>query len=83
MIDRHSRPSPRDGECNGELHTAQSQADIAGERISICVPSLREGHGAFQLFTEGDGLCDAMISSIEGSERDIGMVVFRRAILTP
>ncbi|MFH1340625.1 MAG: phosphatidylserine/phosphatidylglycerophosphate/cardiolipin synthase family protein [Pseudomonadota bacterium] len=73
MIDRHSRPSPPDGECDGELHTAQSQVDVADERASICVPSLHEGHGAFQLFTEGDELYDAMISSIEGAERDIEM----------
>jgi cardiolipin synthase len=47
--------------------------EIAGERAWFCLPSLREGHGAFQLFSEGDQLYDAMISTIESAQRDIGM----------
>lgn len=66
-------PNPPDDGCNSEVCTAQPHTDIAGERASICVPLLHEGHGTFQLFTEGDELYDAMISAIEGAERDIGM----------
>ena len=72
-MNRHGRPSPPDGDCNGGPRTARSRAEIAGERAWICVPSLHEGHGAFRLFTEGDELYDAMISAIEGAEHDIGM----------
>ncbi|HZP08287.1 phospholipase D-like domain-containing protein [Methyloceanibacter sp.] len=37
------------------------------------MPSLREGRGAFKLFTEGDEIYDAMIGAIESAEHDIGM----------
>ncbi|MBZ0209670.1 MAG: phosphatidylserine/phosphatidylglycerophosphate/cardiolipin synthase family protein [Hyphomicrobium sp.] len=37
------------------------------------MPSLREGRGTFRVFTEGDELYDAMIDSIEGAQRDVGM----------
>jgi cardiolipin synthase len=72
MMDERAAPRASSGDC-GHRPTVRSSADIAGERAWICVPSLREGHGAFQLFTEGDDLYDAMISAIERAQRDIGM----------
>ena len=76
MTNGHARPSPPDGDCGGRPCTAGSQVEIAGECAWFCVPSLHEGHGTFQLFTEGDELYDAMISAIEGAEHDVEMESF-------
>lgn len=72
MMNRHGWSSPPD-DCKDGPRAAQSQGEMAGDRARICLPSLREGHGAFRLFTEGDELYDAMISAIEGAEHDVGM----------
>ncbi len=45
----------------------------APARAAICVPELREGRGAFQLFVEGDILFDAMIAAISNATSDIRM----------
>jgi cardiolipin synthase len=72
MMNERAAPRPSDGDCD-HGPTALSSVQIAGERARICVPSLREGHGAFRLFTEGDELYDAMIGAIEGAQRGIEM----------
>src|SRR3546814_2654127 len=76
MTNGHARPTPPDGDRGGRPCTAGSRVEIAGECAWFCVPSLHEGHGTFQLFTEGDELYDAMISAIEGAEHDVEMESF-------
>lgn len=47
------------------------QVRIARDHDCICVPELREGKGAFRLFTEGDVLYEAMLAAIAGARKAI------------
>jgi cardiolipin synthase A/B len=62
----HAKEEP-----GGPAHGDTPQDTQTG--AAICVPDLREGRGAFQLFIEGDALFDAMILAIENATRDIRM----------
>jgi cardiolipin synthase len=73
MIDRNDRRGSAEGKPNTDRPAACRQADITSERARICVPSLREGRGAFRVFTEGDELYDAMVDAINAAEHNIGM----------
>ncbi|PVA08877.1 cardiolipin synthase B [Pelagivirga sediminicola] len=55
----------------GSVHGDTPPGTQAG--AAICVPDLREGRGAFQLFFEGDALFDAMTGAIESAQCDIRM----------
>ena len=67
------QPSPPDSADSVGLRRARPHVELAEQRAKICVPSLQEGQGAFQLFTEGDELYDAMISAIEVAKHDVRM----------
>lgn len=60
-------PEPCCGSRNSVPLTSEEGLQVARDRAWVCVPSLREGRGAFRLFTEGDELYDAMITAIEGA----------------
>ena len=64
------------GRLGGEARRQARAADIARDRAWICVPTLREGRGAFRLFVEGDTLYDAMIEAIERAEHGIRLESF-------
>ena len=66
-------PRPCYGSCKPVPLTPAEGHQVARDRERICVPILREGYGAFRVFTEGDELYDAMVDAIAGAERDIGM----------
>lgn len=40
-------------------------------RTCLCVPLLKEGPGAFELFVEGDDLYEAMIAAIEAARKSV------------
>lgn len=73
MTDRKDWQGSAEAKCGADPPAARRQSDVASERAQICVPLLREGRGAFHVFTEGDELYDAMVGAIEGAQRDIGI----------
>lgn len=51
----------------------QAKTEATQGHDCICLPSLREGHRTFQVFTEGDQLYDAMIGVIDDANSSIVM----------
>ena len=72
----NSGPDLLGGRGTRERQDPQRQAEIARDLALICLPSLREGRGAFHLFVEGDDLYDAMIAVIDRAEHHIRMESF-------